>query len=108
MKLQPCRKCGTSNINTYNCGYSSFDVGYVECLDCGYKLDVQYVRGHESLIKAWNKDKPDDQEILDYLIKTYRIGTRASIIKKMRAKPKGDKNGKKQKKQKDSKNIIKQ
>jgi len=38
IKLKPCSKCSSSNIEFYNCGYSSFNIATLTCKDCSYQL----------------------------------------------------------------------
>lgn len=38
MKLKPCPKCQSVDLLNSDCGYSSFNVAYVECKKCGLKL----------------------------------------------------------------------
>ena len=36
--VAPCVKCGGDDIDIYDCGYSTFNVGGGECRTCGHKV----------------------------------------------------------------------
>lgn len=65
-KLKPCRKCGSRNLKQWDCGYSSFNVGGIKCLDCKHevKLDTCSCFPDGELARAWNADAPDVEEQL--------------------------------------------
>lgn len=66
MKLKPCRKCGSKDVDIWDCGYSSFNVGGIKCLSCGHEVKVSPcgLDPQDELITAWNKDKPTIEEQL--------------------------------------------
>ncbi len=56
-KIMPCKKCGSTNIHLYDCGYSSFNCGGGECLGCGRKSGSQTLNwnpSNKTLIRVWN------------------------------------------------------
>lgn len=56
MTLRACKKCGSTNIKLWNCGYSSFNPGGGECKDCGAqaKGETGCLPTQEHLAKIWN------------------------------------------------------
>ena len=56
MKLQPCPKCDSTDLEAQNCGYSSFDVAWVKCRECGLKLTVQCSSNATSDWNRWARD----------------------------------------------------
>lgn len=58
IKVYPCIKCGSENIEIYNCGYSSFNCAGGKCKRCGYTVETHasWDVKKSSLIKAWNKE----------------------------------------------------
>lgn len=69
VEVYPCIKCGSEDIEIYNCGYSSFNCAGGKCKKCGHKVetnanwDVKTSR----LVKAWNEEN-DPDIILEHLI----------------------------------------
>lgn len=54
----PCIECGCDDINVYNAGYSTFNVGNVTCKECGNVVDIRHMKWDdtdESLIGYWNE-----------------------------------------------------
>lgn len=82
-KLKKCRKCGSSDLKIGDCGYSSFNVGWVTCQKCGHEVKVSpcgcFPEGE--LIAAWNADKPSVEEQLAAAKKQIR-----QLKKELRAK----------------------
>lgn len=60
-KLDPCPKCkNKKDFDILNCGYSSFNVGHVKCLKCGYEVNSGLVGIFDNecipeLINLWNR-----------------------------------------------------
>ena len=56
MKLKPCKKCGSTNITLWDCGYSSFNPGGGKC-DKGHKVsgEAGCSPTTEVLASIWNK-----------------------------------------------------
>lgn len=52
-KLKPCWKCGSSDLNRGDCGYSSFNICWVKCNHCGYEVKG----GGDDMGLMWNKDR---------------------------------------------------
>lgn len=71
-KIKPCRKCGSSDIEIYNCGYSSFNAGHAKCRKCGHTLKLHNFEGEDYIINAWNSDKPKGDEAIKLLRKQLR------------------------------------
>ena len=55
-----CIDCGGTHIRTQDCGYSSFNVGFCECIQCGKKLKLNNCDAYpdEQLISFWNEANP--------------------------------------------------
>ncbi len=63
----PCRKCGNKQLEANDCGYSSFNVGWVKCKKCRHKVTLDNLSCDEKSITsalkhAWRTDKPSDKE----------------------------------------------
>lgn len=58
IKVDPCVECGSENLDVYNCGYSSFNVAGVKCLECGNDIEMgaaSWNVSNSALVKNWNK-----------------------------------------------------
>jgi len=67
MKIKPCKKCGSTDIQIWDCGYSSFNPGGGTCNKCGFKVEqmVGCMPSREELVDMWNRgQKLDDTEKL--------------------------------------------
>ncbi len=53
VKLQPCPNCG-SKVALSNPQYSSFNVGTIECFECGLKKDISTGWMDGDFISPWN------------------------------------------------------
>ena len=73
-KLEPCPNCESSNILIYNCGYSSFNAGHVECKDCKWKVDISGLESDASFAYEWNR-----------CVKQYHIKAKADYRRKLEA-----------------------
>lgn len=65
MKIKPCKYCGSKDISTFNCGYSTFNPGGATCNKCKYKVEsfVDTFAGEDVLIELWNsRQKLTDRE----------------------------------------------
>jgi hypothetical protein len=71
MKIKPCRICGSTEVEFQDCGYSAFNVGYGKCSKCGHTVDASCgcLGAKGDLIRAWNKDAPPLEEIVQVLRK---------------------------------------
>lgn len=60
MKIQPCIKCGGTNILIADCNYSSFNIAYGKCQNPKCNNKRTYSCGclvkRDEIIKWWNKD----------------------------------------------------
>ena len=57
VEFVPCIKCGSEDINFYNCGYSSFNVGGAKCRNCGNKIVINGIHwgaADSDLVPYWN------------------------------------------------------
>lgn len=65
-----CIQCGTREIKTYDCGYTTFNPGSATCVECGREIKVDCCNlgnPDKSLIAQWNKDNPDPQVVIDFI-----------------------------------------
>ena len=71
-KIKPCKKCGSTNILLWDCGYSSFNPGGGECLACGFRIEGEAgcSPGQDDLIAIWNEGQKPDK------LKAERLKTR--------------------------------
>ncbi len=53
-KIEPCFDCGSPDINIWDCGYSSFNIGGGTCKKCGRKISGSV---------GWNDFKKDSLEL---------------------------------------------
>jgi hypothetical protein len=53
-KVLPCKKCRSTDIELYDCGYSSFNAGHGKCLKCGYEVKCNNINDVEDVRKQWN------------------------------------------------------
>src|SRR5580700_7656638 len=54
--MRPCPKCGSYEVEAWDCGYSRFNPGGVKC-KCGYEYEAGYVGcndGEQDAVKCWN------------------------------------------------------
>lgn len=83
-KRKPCRKCGSTDLEVLNCGYSSFNVGHVKCKSCGHTVTVNHIdwnsKGTVELIRVWNKDKARGKEALTDMLKAWRHANRNGVM----------------------------
>lgn len=55
MKIKPCKKCESTDIELWDCGYSSFNPGGGKCNNCGFEVsDYTLYDDKASLTKIWN------------------------------------------------------
>jgi len=59
IKVEPCPKCKSKNIEILDCGYTTFNCGHGKCLDCGHKHSFQLSGmggdGKREATSVWNK-----------------------------------------------------
>ncbi len=82
-RIPPCIKCGSKNLETWDCGYSSFNCGGVKCPDCDLKLNLGNCcltcSPRDEIISLYRKHivkeekKREKQEITKELAKTGKI-----------------------------------
>lgn len=79
VKPKPCRKCGSTDIKLWECGYTTFNPGGAECRGCGHEVklkDCGVGPGQhciDTVARAWNKDKPGIEENRDDLRDEMRV-----------------------------------
>lgn len=88
-KAKPCRKCGGTDFDIWDQGYSSFNVGGIRCKNkkCGHEIKV-YPCGcfpRDEIVHAWNTDKPDIVEVMEAQVKELRKKLRAETRKTKKA-----------------------
>lgn len=56
LRLSVCPGCGGNKIEIGDCGYSSFNIGWVKCLSCKHEHKPGYVGcfPENELAKSWN------------------------------------------------------
>lgn len=57
--IKPCIECDGTNIDMNDCGYSSFNVAWAECQDCGHKVTIQPCSWNISkdvIAHKWNEE----------------------------------------------------
>lgn len=57
IKVLPCVKCGGEKIDIGDCGYSSFNVAWGKCLDCGNEIQISPCGcdiTKAAIVKEWN------------------------------------------------------
>ena len=55
----PCIKCGSEDINFYNCGYTAFNTAGAKCRNCGNKVvDVKAPANAQNhyMVPVWNEE----------------------------------------------------
>jgi len=64
MKLRPCPKCRSKDIETNDCGYNTYNPGWAMCKKCGHKVKVSCVKGPNdpAIVAAWNLI-PDSEKL---------------------------------------------
>lgn len=57
IKILPCVKCGSNDVELDNCGYSSFDVAWGKCLKCGNEVKISPCSfpTKRMIAEKWNK-----------------------------------------------------
>lgn len=58
IKVLPCVKCGSENIDINDCGYSSFNVAWGKCEDCKHEVKISPCGcdiTKTAIAKTWNK-----------------------------------------------------
>lgn len=85
-KPNKCRKCGCKDIKIDDCGYSSFNVGWAQCTECGHKLKWNNMGcfPYDDIVRLWNKDKKPkpskaekDKETIKRLRKALRFAKKS-------------------------------
>lgn len=59
--LGACPACGGKNAVPGDCGYSSFNVGWVECGDCGFRVTISPCGcdPRDEILAAWKRERHD-------------------------------------------------
>ena len=68
--INACIKCGAKKIQTYDCGYSSFNPGKATCLNCEREIHVSVCDigdPDKTILAQWNKDNPNPQTVIDFI-----------------------------------------
>ena len=89
MSINPCVKCGSTDIHIYDQGYSSFNVGGGQCKGCGnkeYSNNLGCFPTKEELTEIWNRGNPiyvpqDEVDKLTKIIKDALRKKRDIILK---------------------------
>jgi hypothetical protein len=55
-KIKPCKKCGSTKVKLWDCGYSSFNPGGGKC-ECGHEVkgEAGCLPSQEDLAWIWNE-----------------------------------------------------
>ena len=71
VKINPCRECGSEDISVGDCGYSSFNVGWALCKNCGYEVRVSPCGcfPEEEIIQQWNRKNTGKSKVADSIRK---------------------------------------
>jgi hypothetical protein len=60
-QAKPCIKCGSKDITFGDCGYSSFNPGWVHCQGCGHSVELNECewgdRVEKTLRRVWNGER---------------------------------------------------
>lgn len=88
IEVYPCIKCGSENIEIYNCGYSSFNCAGGKCKRCGHTVETHasWDAKKSSLIKAWNKENDPSIVIERLNVERNKINNEIRRLKKLRNK----------------------
>jgi len=65
-----CIQCGTQEIKTYDCGYTTFNPGKATCVKCGREIKVSCCdleNPDKTITTQWNKDNPNPQVIINFI-----------------------------------------
>ncbi len=55
--MKPCPVCDTEKkLKIKDCGYNTFNVGSVECTNCGFKLEYRNMNEESDYVKNWDLD----------------------------------------------------
>jgi len=57
MQVRSCVRCGSTNIEIYDCGYSSFNAGHACCRECSYLVNITNHNNEEDVIRKWNAER---------------------------------------------------
>lgn len=57
VQIVSCPRCKKVDVQVYNPEYSSFNVGKVTCLECGYSVRVEGLSTDLEFIKYWNDER---------------------------------------------------
>ena len=86
-KINPCSKCGSTNININNCGYSSFNVGSAICQKCKKKVITHHGDWNNNnwIIASWNNENPTTKkEILQIKKEIEILKKRLKMLEKIK------------------------
>lgn len=94
VEVYPCIKCGSENIEIYNCGYSSFNCAGGKCKRCGYKVETyeDWNVKNSTLIKAWNLENDPSVLIERLNNERHRISEEIKVLTKVYKKRLKNKN----------------
>lgn len=55
-KIKPCKKCGSTKVTLWDCGYSSFNPGGGKC-ECGHEVkgEAGCSPSQDALARIWNE-----------------------------------------------------
>jgi hypothetical protein len=86
IKVLPCIECGSENIDINDCGYSSFNVAWGKCKDCGNEAQIKCCScdiSKRTIAKTWNNAN-DPKKLLAQCEK--QLVSLKARMKKLRAK----------------------
>lgn len=85
VEVYPCIKCGSENIEIYNCGYSSFNCAGGKCKKCGHKVETHadWDAKDSYLIASWNLENDPSVLIERLNNERHRISEEIKVLTKV-------------------------
>lgn len=82
----PCLNCGSENIDFNDCNYSSFNMCYGRCKDCGHESSCgcDISPSKESIIDFWNMNNDIDYIIKNKMITIDELQSEIKELKKLK------------------------
>ncbi len=63
--MKKCPVCESNKINIADCGYITFNRGFVECKDCGFKINYKNLNSENDFKDSWNRDINYMEQLVD-------------------------------------------